>query len=159
MLDEKEFQSVIKVLQSTDVFNKSHMLQELMEDPCNDERILPYLEELATDKTPCIVSIPYQFGEIRWLAIHALVEEKKILGIKDPVQFNGVGMILRTEEVFKFERKYNIKTTASGREASMQAYGILRDMGKVPLVDITLNHPDPKIKQYNIYNVDEECMK
>jgi hypothetical protein len=68
-------------------------------------------------------------------------------------------MVLGTEDLYRLERKYAVQVTTSGKEASMQVYGILRDMGKVPLVDITLNHPDPKVKQYSICNVDKECVQ
>ncbi len=64
MLTAEEFPEIIEDLTGHDTSMKSALLRVLWEYPSADERILPYLSRLLYDKTPCVLSIPYYFGEI-----------------------------------------------------------------------------------------------
>src|SRR5215469_1755489 len=83
-----DFQDMREGLQNDD--RRSVILRLLMMEPLADERILPYLEELLTDTTPCLLYIPLHYGEMRWLAAHALAKERQALGIKEPVILHNV---------------------------------------------------------------------
>jgi hypothetical protein len=66
------------------------VLKVLIEDPTGDERIRAAVEELLDDRTPCVVMIPIRYGEVRWLAAHALAAERRAAGLDPSVRLAGV---------------------------------------------------------------------
>ncbi|HMW02032.1 MAG TPA: hypothetical protein PKE58_17965, partial [Acidobacteriota bacterium] len=76
MLDTPTLQYLIDRLTTINSSDKAITLNNLISSPRIDERLLPYLEQLLTDQSACLISIPYQFGEIRWLAAHVLAKTR-----------------------------------------------------------------------------------
>ena len=122
-------------------------LQDLWEFPSADPRILPYLEERLHDKTPCLLAIPYVFGEIRWLAAHALAAERAALGINQSVRVTVVKPA-ETLDIMAAECKADIDGEG-GVEGLLESLAILRDMGYMPMTELNiwpLGEPAPTTK-------------
>jgi hypothetical protein len=109
---DRDFQETVENLHSDDLLLQTSALKVLAIDPLGDQRILPYLEALLTDTTPCLVAIPYMFGEIRWLAARALAKERAVLGIEEKVYLHNVVKPLNTQTLADL-----------GKEAHIQGYG------------------------------------
>lgn len=131
-----DFQETVASLQQDDM--RAISLRALKMSPLADERILPYLEELLTDTTPCVIALPYRFGEVRWLAAYALAEEREALGIKEPVRLPGVVRPLDTNELATLAQEANVHGR-SGIEGILEEFAQLRELGKLPRYDLELN--------------------
>ena len=103
MLTSEDFSEFVQDMIGDDVSLRADGLQVLWESPSADERVLPYLSRLLYDKSPCLLSIPYLFGEIRWLAAHALAAERAALGIQKPVCLPQVVKPLETGDIVRAE--------------------------------------------------------
>lgn len=90
MLTHEEFTEIVKRLTGDDSFLQVAALEDLRDFPSEDQRILPYLESLLYDKSPCLIAIPFVYTEIRWLAAHALAAERAALGIREAVNLPNV---------------------------------------------------------------------
>ena len=64
MLTDQEFTELVEDMNRGQVSLLAAALKDLWRYPSADERVLPYLEERLHDKTPCLLGIPYIFGEI-----------------------------------------------------------------------------------------------
>lgn len=137
MLSDKELQELLEDLYSENLSMRVAVLKDLEQYPSGDTRVLSYLEALLDDKTPCVVSIPYLFGEIHWLAAHALAAERKVLGIKEPVSLKGIVRPLDTEE-FDALRKVAGIEDRGGVEGVLESFSTLREMGRLPVYDLEL---------------------
>jgi hypothetical protein len=133
---DSEFQETVEDLQGDEL--RIATLKALMISPLEDERILPYLEEFLTDTSPCVVAIPYRFGEIRWLAAHALAQEREALGIGEPVILRDVVRPLDLEELAVLEKEAQIQARG-GIDGILQTFAQLQTQGKLPRYDLTLN--------------------
>lgn len=139
MLNNQELSEIIEDLTSSDASLRCAMLRVLWDDPAADARILPYLERLLYDKTPCLLAIPYRFGEIRWLAAHALAAERAALGIMKPVRLRNVVPPLDTGGVVNHEDKAGIDGRG-GVEGVLENFAILNDRGYLPRHDVELSY-------------------
>lgn len=145
MLNDNEFQELVEDLSSTDVFIRVATLKTLCQEPSEDERVLPHIEALLNDTTPCIVMLPYRFGEIRWLAAKALVAERAALGHREPVRLLAVVQPLNTEEFASLASAAGVKSRG-GVDGVLEALTTLREMGRLPLYDLEFV-PNIKNKQ------------
>ena len=139
MLTTEEFPEIIEDLIGSDVSMKAALLRVLWQHPSADERILPYLSRLLYDKSPCLLSIPSLFGEIRWLAAHALAAERAVLGIQKPVCLRQVVKPLDTGGIVRAEYAAGIKPRG-GVDGLLVNFAILNDMGYLPLYDLDLSY-------------------
>lgn len=137
MLSDDEFHEMIEDLHSQEISMRVAALKNLRRHPSEDLRVLPYLEALLDDTTPCIVMLPYRFGEIRWLAAYALAAERAALGIKEPVRLQGVVQPLSTDEYEAIHRAVGIEVKG-GVEGVLKGMHTLREMGQLPLYDLEL---------------------
>jgi len=137
MLTKEDFRVVIEHLTGDDPSLRAIALEDLWQYPSADRRILPYLERLLHDKTPCVLGIPYIFGEIRWLAAHALASERSILNFYQPVRLPNVVEPINTAGITAAEEAANIEFKG-GIEGILENMAILRDMGYLPLYDLHL---------------------
>lgn len=113
-------------------------LQVLQASPSGDRRIIPYLKELLTDTTLCIVSVPYRYGEIRWLAAYALRSESRASGLAETITLADVVRPLDFNEVATLARNAGVWTDPPFPGA-LDTVERLRKLGKVPLDDIVLS--------------------
>ncbi len=142
MLSKQEFIEFVEDISSGDSDLIVATLQDLRDYPSADERVLPYLEHLLEDKTPCLLAIPYIFGEIRWLAAKALLPEREALGIREPVLVPNVVRPIDTRGVMRAANAANI-TIRGEVEGVLETLAIARDMGHVPMSDLIL-YPQPR---------------
>ncbi len=137
MLNDQDFNELIEDLQSDVIPRRVAALRDLIREPLADARVLPFLEKLLNDTTPCVISIPYRFGEIRYLAAHALAVERTALGIAEPVRMNKIVYPLNTEELVSARKGASIKGRG-GVDGMLETFKLLRDMGQLPLGDLEL---------------------
>lgn len=69
---------------------RAYYLRCLAVRPHPDPRLLVAAEALLTDTTLCVLCIPYELGEIRYLAAQAVVALRHVLGIPDLVALDAV---------------------------------------------------------------------
>lgn len=137
MLTDTELQELVEDLHSQDLSLRVAALKDLWQYPSGDARILPYLEALLEDKTLCIIMLPYQYGEIRWLAAHALAAERTALGIQEPVKLLGVIRPLDTQEFVAVSQAAGVEYSG-GVEGVLATLAILRGRDQLPLDDLKL---------------------
>lgn len=135
---ENDFEETLQNLQSDDISLRAAVLKTLMISPIADRRIVPHLESLLTDKTPCLVSLPYMFGEMRWLAAQALAKEYQALGIAETVRLPGVVVPLSSQQLAKAEQDARLHGRG-GVDGRLEIFQKLNEMGKLPLYDLVLN--------------------
>ena len=143
MLANEDFIDLIQHLTGSDISLRAIALEDLWQYPSGDKRVLPYVEELLHDTTPCLLGIPFIFGEIRWLAAKALAAEREALGIGKPVRLWNVVRPIDMKE-YTTARKAAQVELKPGVEGVLENIAILRDMGCLPLVDLNLY---PKVKE------------
>lgn len=139
MLTDQELSEVVEDLTSSDASFRCVMLRVLWERPAADERLLPYLEYLLHDESPCLLAIPYRFGVVRWLAAQVLAAERAALGILEPVRLQNVVPPLSTGDVLGAEYEAGIKGRG-GVEGVLESIGILNEMGYLPRYDLELSY-------------------
>ena len=104
MMTEQEFCEFVEDMMNGDITLRAASLRALWKLPTGDKRLLPYLEQLLHDKAPCVLGLPYVFGEIRWLAAHALAAEREVLGITKPVRLQNVVKPIYTAGISQAEQ-------------------------------------------------------
>ena len=134
---DDDFQEFAQGLQSDDLLEQTATLETLVMSPLRDQRILPYLEALLADSTPCLVALPYMFGEIRWLAAYALAKERAVLGIEETVYLHDVVVPLDTQALVNLEKEAQVRVRG-GVDGMLETFAELRAMGILPLYDLML---------------------
>lgn len=137
MLNHNEFRGVVKHLTGEELSLRVAALKDFRRYPSGDRRILPYLERLLTDKTPCLIAIPFVYGEIRWLAAYALAAEREALGINQPVHLRNVVKPLNQADYAKALKAANIMG-GGGLEGVLSTIATLRDDGYLPMIELNL---------------------
>ena len=137
MLTDQEFTELLEDLASQDPSFRAVTLEVLWQFPSADARVLPYLERMLHDKAPCILGIPYVFGEIRWLAAYALATERAALGITEPVRLQNVVRPAETMDIMRAADAADFDLRG-GVEGLLADLAILRDMGYMPMIDLNL---------------------
>lgn len=64
MLTEQEFSQFVEEMNGKNISKKAAILRAISKLPSADKRVALYLERLFHDTTPCLLGIPYIFGEI-----------------------------------------------------------------------------------------------
>jgi hypothetical protein len=146
MLTYEDFTELMKELNGEDVSLKAVTLKGFWQLPSKDARVLPHLERLLDDKSPCLLGIPYIFGEIRWLAAQALTAERKTLGISRTVQLQNVVQPIYTRGIIQAAHAANIRVKA-GIEGVLETFAILRDMDYLRTYNLILSPQQPSQKQ------------
>ena len=143
MLTNQEWKETVEHLTGNDVSLKVATLKDFWRFPSADPRPLPYLEDLLDDKTPCLLAIPYLFGEVRWLAAKALLAEREALNIRQPVRVQNVLRPLDMKEYTRARKAAQVELKV-GVEGVLENIAILRDLGYLALIDLNLY---PKVKE------------
>lgn len=146
MLTHEDFTELMEDLNGEDVSLKAVTLRAFWQLPSKDARVMPHMERLLDDKSPCLLGIPYIFGEIRWLAAQALTAERKALGISRTVQLQNVVQPIYTKGIIQAAHAANIRVKA-GIEGVLETFATLRDMGYLPTYNLILSPQQPSHKQ------------
>ena len=136
-LTDQEFTELVEDLTGDNFSLRVATLQVLWEEPSGDKRILPHLERFLHDKTPCLLGVPYIFGEIRWLAAQALAAEREVQGMTEPVYLQNIVKPIYTEGISLAEKAAGVEFKW-GVEGVLENLAILRDMGYLPMYDLEL---------------------
>ncbi|MGB0384029.1 MAG: hypothetical protein ACPGWR_04315 [Ardenticatenaceae bacterium] len=156
MLTDQDFNELIEDMNSEDLSLRAATLKVLREYPSADQRVLPYLERLLHDKTPCLAGIPYIYAEIRLLAAHALAVERAALGINQPIPLKNMVRPVYTGDIVAAERLANIKARGCV-EGMLESFAIVRDLGYLPRYDLDLwpfdRYPHPPSAQAQAFSV------
>lgn len=140
MLTDQEFAEFVKDMTVQNVSKKAAMLRAISKLPSGDKRVALYLGRLLHDTTPCLLGIPYIFGEIRWLAANALAAEREALGIREAVRLRNVVIPIDTMGIMRTADAANVKVRG-GVEGLIETLAILQEMDKVPRYDLYLPPP------------------
>lgn len=143
MLTNEDLMEFVADLRGDDVSSRAIALDTLWQLPSGDARILPYLEHLLHDKTLCLLGIPYIYGEIRWLAAHALVAERSKLAIGEPVELRNVVRPIDGKGFSRARKAANLARGRGGVMGVLESLAILRDMGHLAVYDLSL---EPKVE-------------
>lgn len=137
MLTDQDFRDFVEDITNGTLRLRAGSLRALWQMPSRDPRLLPYLEHLLYDKTPCILGFPLIFGEVRWLAAQALAAERTALGIREPVRVQNVVHPIYTSGITQAEEAAGIEFKG-GVEGVLENLAILRDLGYLPMYDLEL---------------------
>lgn len=140
MLTDIDYAELSADLNGDDVSLRAVTLEAFWKLPSADKRILPDLERLLHDKTPCLLGLPYIFGEIRWLAANALAAEREALGIREAVRLPNVVIPIDTMGIMRVADAADVKVRG-GVEGLIDTLGILQETDKLPRYDLYLPPP------------------
>lgn len=144
MLTNEELTATIQDLTGQNTSLRAIALKDLWKYPSADKRILPYLEDLLDDETPCLIAIPFVYAEMRWLAAHALLSERESLGINQPVRLSRVLKPLDSRTYGEARNRANL-IGRGGSEGILEKIAILRDRGYLTMMELTLS---PRIEEH-----------
>ncbi len=134
MWDQETYQNFLNALEENDPMTIATWLSGLTEEPCGNPSIMPHLEALVEDTRMTMLRTPIAYGEIRWNAALALVMERQVQQIDEPVHiltqtFEPMGihdiLFLLSDTVF----------TLPGGDDWLRKLKGIRDAGNLPLAD------------------------
>jgi len=122
---------LVQRLEAAEPRIRANTLRSLAEQPIADTRLLEAAERLLDDRTLCLLSLPYQFGEVRWCAADAVAAIRAVLGRRDPVELADVFGPHSSDDVARLAAAAGI-TTSGGIDGALQALEELRAMNRLP---------------------------
>lgn len=140
MLNDDDLRAVEASLADADPAERAAMLAVLRDNPTGDARLLPPIEALLADTTPCLMQVkPFVFCEVRWLAAHALAAERAARGIGVPVEIDGVVPPVAGDDIPTVEPEaYAGGRRRAGVEGHLEAFALAREWGLLPRADLRL---------------------
>lgn len=134
MWDQEKYQNFLNALDENDPMTVATWLSDISDDPCGNPSIIPHLEALIDDTRMTMLRTPVAYGEIRWNAALALVMERQVQQIDEPIitltqTFEPMGihdiLFLLSDTVF----------TLPGGDDWLRKLRGIRDAGNLPLAD------------------------
>jgi hypothetical protein len=112
-------------------------LQELIRRPTGNLEIRDAIEPLLDDSSPCVLQIPYRFGELRYLAARALAAARSLIGDRRPVRLRCAAP-LTADEMARAASIARISGPHSGDgiENQLGLFAELRADGFLPEVEL-----------------------
>lgn len=129
-MEQSDFENCRRYLQGTPR-QRAIALQGLATDPPADPRILALCEALLEDRTIALLSLPFSFGEIRWLAADAVVSIRRVLGISDPVVICDVFAPVSGAKAVELAKQAGIEKVA-GIDGTIETLELLAKMDRLP---------------------------
>jgi hypothetical protein len=137
VMEDCNLSYVINALRSPEARNRVSILKVLRRSDRADEEVLPHIEELLNDLTPCMIDVkPIRFSEIRYLAGQALETQRRLLGIDKPVNFSGFVQQMIAGYLIGLAKESNIQYS-NFQEEYPEIFEKLRAMEKLPIADET----------------------
>lgn len=134
MWNKATYDEFLEILNGNNAMKIASWLSRIQDDPCGNPSILPHLEKLTKDKRITNLSSPSAYGELRWNAAAALVIERQVQNVGEPVfvlentfeplDVAGILMLI-ADTTF---------TVPAGSEWPSRLAGI-RDAGNMPLAN------------------------
>jgi len=134
--DPDEVSYFLKQLSSADAFHRATALRSQAERPLADPRLLARAEELLNDTTPCLLQIPYEFGEVRWRAAQTVAALRAVLGKRDPVELRDAPVSISARKLSQLADQHGVTSTQRGNDAMLDYFAQLRERGLLPRRDI-----------------------
>jgi hypothetical protein len=131
-----EFEDLVGDLRSSEVDTRRCALIDVRDHPTGDCRVIPYLQSLCEDTAICVVSLPFLFGEIRWLAAHALAAEYRVAKLDTQVTLRVIKPI-NTDEFVAIRDAASI-VGKGGVDGVIKTLGQLQRLGLLPFYEIWL---------------------
>lgn len=144
MLTDDEKAWLMACLRHAEPAEREAALAVLWEYPSGDARLRVRIEALLEDRTPVVVAIPYVFGELRWVAAHALSAERAAAGLLEPVRLPGVPRPVSGERLWALLEQHGLPVRG-GVQGALEGFGQLRGLGRLPLVDLELLGVPPRV--------------
>jgi hypothetical protein len=139
---EQDVQFYLNTFQRGTRDDRAFALQVLARSPKGDRRIRDALIPLLYDTTPCLLQIPYRFGELRLLAGAALAAERWAAGDKRPVRLRCIAPVT-SDDLEKLQAAARITPppyAGNPIEHQLSLFALLREHG-LPEVELELRHP------------------
>jgi hypothetical protein len=132
--EKSTYDEFLEILNGNNVMKIASWLSRIQDEPCGNPSILPHLEKLMKDKRITNLSSPSAYGELRWSAAAALVAERHVQNIGEPVfilentfePLNVPGILMLIADT--------TFTVPAGSEWPGRLTGI-RDAGNMPLAN------------------------
>lgn len=137
MYTDAELAETVAALQDPNPSERAAMLKALWAWPSQDERLLPYLEELLEDTGACLFGTPVRFGEIRWLAAQVIFAEFKARQRKESVRLENAVTPLKSDGLAALARVEGIDCDVS-LPGLLSAFAELHRLGKLPTTTLEL---------------------
>jgi len=83
--DQETFDKFMASVEENDEMRVATWLSRIAEDPSGRPEIIPVLEKLLTDKRITMVRTPVAYAEVRWNAAQAIVLERQVQNVGEPV--------------------------------------------------------------------------
>ncbi len=95
-------------LGSNDARDRARMLQAIAQHPLADRELLAACEKLLEDRDVCLLTIPYSFGEVRWVAADAVAALRAALGIAEPVELRDTFSPCSTDDIAQLAKEASL---------------------------------------------------
>jgi hypothetical protein len=129
---DPDVQRLLADLESPQPEDRVYALRCLAGLPLADARILSAAESLLTDETLTVLSIPYTFGEVRWVAAAAVASLRGALNRSDDVRLTDVPIPLTPDTLGALAEAVGLTDMRGGIEGSLDAVARLRTLGQLP---------------------------
>lgn len=106
-------------------------LGRLADAPCADERVLEACERALEDRAMVLLTIPYSYGEVRWVAADAVVAVRAALGRPAPVVLEDAFAPVTSVGPLAAAAGIEMEKGATGVEAAVRTLEKLAAMGKL----------------------------
>jgi hypothetical protein len=130
---EDEIPLLLADLASADVQDRVAVLKVLAEDPTGDPRVAAAIEPLLDDRTPCVLTAPPSYGELRWLAAHALAAERHAGGQPPDVLLRDAVAPMNAEQLAVLAQQ--VLGAPGDRLRALQQFQALAQAGALPRRD------------------------
>jgi hypothetical protein len=131
VLADDELGEFLTELSNDDAEQRVIALRVLARNPGGDPRLLPQLRELLADRTVTVLWIPFEYGEVRWMAAEALAAEYRAAGIDEPVVLDDAPYPLDSGSINALANKAGVDL--KGVPGAAHRFAALRDRGLLPV--------------------------
>ena len=136
-MTEPDIDYLLRRLGSDQPRDRANTLRGLTESPIADRRLLGACEALLDDDTITLLSIPYQFGEIRWVAAGAVAALRGALGMTEPVVVRDTFAPCSSTDVARLVREAGLSEDYAGLEGAIGALRELAATARLPRRTLT----------------------
>lgn len=130
---QKDIEFFLDRLINGDARARAVSLNSLAGRPRADERLLAACERLLEDRTITLLSIPYEFGEVRWVASDAVASMRALMGRTEVVVIEDVFAPVSSGNVDKLAIEAGVPpSTKGGIEGDIETLERVAAAGKLP---------------------------
>lgn len=131
--DRPEIEFFLERLTNGDARDRVLALNALAGRPRADERLLAACERLLDDRAITVLGIPYEFGEVRWVAADAVASMRGLMGRTDAVVVEDVFAPVSARNVEQLAIEAGVApSTRGGIEGDIETLERAAAAGKLP---------------------------